>query len=1664
MIKHTHLTVLHELYLDDKQLFRKVHRMIDLFESIIKMHTVVIMAEYVKHNKLSESAKSLLVQGLRMPSLGTWQLFSRVLFKELQQDAYEWTFLKFPIDFEYLDKALTKDITNIIAFRNIYAHGATPDDAQCETDIKKFEPFLNQLLELKWLTNSSLELIDGKVNISADSGTLSLHPLLLYRKENTEPCYAFFNDLKDDKVGLLNYPLAKHYREKDFYREFHEYLPLREWKKTCNNEFYQLIEELAETFKGRAAERLQLLNFVTEKNKGYFFIQGNPGIGKSALIAQFSKDLRANTALNGVQVVEYFILRRTPSADVCNMLNYLIRRTDEVFSAGKEIQAEGNTVFELQNQLFAKWRLWGQQSNGQKLLFLIDGLDEGVENDVVTYLPRENFDNILIIYGSRRGGHKSIDDLLATLPTEHHSILELSSLSKEDIRALIYEVASKYDLERESTWIDEVQKRSQGNSLYLKLLCNAIENGSIALNDIKALPKEIDVYYKAILHRYAQDKDGDALLAGLYTFAAAKDYLTMSQLGHINKLGYAILERIGSTLKEVLYENPLTEEVLDYRLFHESFREYLLKEKAKEVSDAAEKIIEFCGTWKELEGSWEQRYTLEHYAAHLSESNKVKHHEVLMELIYDRAYVAEQMKTLKSFDSSNRLYQLALLKACALKKDDHAREAALCLVDIKYKEDNDAPQVLSLVANGEIDLALKRIENFGGVDEEGLKRKFILYMLCLMELTLLDSKNKPHSKIAIEKLLNHLDDQIPLDNSPINWNDFFSSYLIFQMACELADLELDYSIVYKRTNKWNSDWIMDNGPYSDLQFQVLLECALGISYNESALGISYNKSALSEISAELAIQGKIDKAIMVASWIGDEERKSFALSKKSTELIKQGNIEEALECTNSISNGHYKYVALIEIITEAVKQGQIEIAIDCVSWISDDNEYWKSFALSKMSSELAKQRKVEEAASIMQKALDCIDFHLSPNCYALINISRELAKQGQLERAASFMQEALDIARYMFDNEEKISALNAISLELAKQGRVDEALECVCSISEIINNTDYEYYKDEALSNISGELVKERKALEALKFARGINNEGTKSIALSKISTELAKQGQEEKAASVMQEALELANSNYNYIERVYTKFSKPIKSVALRNISTELGKQGNWCLAASNIMESLALECARPSWWNSDLEDISAELAKQGKIEEALACARDITDEDRKSRALKCISAELAKTGKIEEALAYARGINDNGTKSIALSKISTELAKQGQEEKAASVMQEALELANSLDKDEKIKSLDDCIVDDPLMRLLINARINNDEKNSALNCIATELAKQGMVKEAFKCANSIREEYDKSVALSKISTELVKQGNEEEAASFMLQAFNCCPKTKKDMDTYCYFELNYSKELAIQGYTEKAAKPMAEALKFSLVISDKSNKSIALKEISSELAKRGKIKKAASVMQKALACARGISDESKRSSALKEISSEIAKQGNWQLAEQVGLEIPLFAERHDCWKEMALKIKEQYGWQTALDKAQKLQNQEARLFYLKGWVANLSANETNIICLKQAMPNLASDIQSIENLLQKYALHEIMFCVPTQQLLQRLNKSLNVQWAIDIAAKFPKVSDNYRLSTNLDEWLQEIEDEDDRDQIKLWAKQVLKGKITEQQFEMKLKTLSKE
>ena len=107
------------------------------------------------------------------------------------------------------------------------------------------------------------------------------------------------------------------------------------------------------------------------------------------------------------------------------------------------------------------------------------------------------------------------------------------------------------------------------------------------------------------------------------------------------------------------------------------------------------------------------------------------------------------------------------------------------------------------------------------------------------------------------------------------------------------------------------------------------------------------------------------------------------------------------------------------------------------------------------------------------------------------------------------------------------------------------------------------------------------------------------------------------------------------------------------------------------------------------------------------------------------------------------------------------------------------------------------------------------------------------------------------------------------------------------------------------------------------------------------------------------------------------------------------------------------------------------------------------------------QALPLLSNDSVSIESFLQKYAIREFGLGHPSNALTSSLNGTLNLNW-LSITAHFHRSqAPSTRSSNNLGEWLHEIQDEDDRDQIELWGRQVTKGKISEEEFGIRLKGL---
>jgi len=1650
MPNHPHIQSLYKIYLSETQPFRKVHRMIDLFETIIKTHTAVMMGEYFKHNQISDTAKGMLAAGLRTPSLGTWQLFSRELYKELKQAVHNFICHDFASAFEALDVALNKEKTNVISFRNGYAHGATPSDEQCENDIQQFEPFLNKLLSLQWLNESSIEALDGKVHLRNGTDLLNLHPIIAYRADETEQPFVFFNDLKNDKVGLLNYPLSKHYRDKSFFSEFNQYLPLQEWKKSGSNIFNQRIEELTETFKGRLIERTSIKNYVTTKQKGFLSIQGNPGIGKSALIAQMYKDLTNAEEKLPIQLVEYFIRRGTPQAEVSFLINHLLKKIDELFPAGKEIRAEGQTTWELQQQLHNKWTAFGETDSPFKIIFIIDGLDEGVENDILKYLPRETFNNILFMYGSRPGGHQQLDKFWGELPVEHHQKIELAGLSKEDIRALLYEVANKYEIDKDSTWIDYLQQRSQGNPLYLKLLCNAIEEGSIAINDVDALPKEIDDYYKAILQRYAQMPDGDHLLNSLFVFAAARDYLTPMHLSEILGFGPATQTNVMSTLVEVLYENPMTENVLDYQLFHESLREYLKKDRATEVVKAEQKIIEFCGRWKTLEVNYEQQYVLRHYASHLFTQQNEAHHLTLIALTKDAEFIATQKKVLRNFEATHQLYQYGIEIATKYNWNEAAIDCGLGIVDLKYEEQNDVTAILEMVKQNEIELALLRITALGGPSAEDKKRQFIVIMLCIMEFTLLESKTQPWRKNAIERLLGLMEEQIRIDHSVFKWNYYFSGYLMFLIAVELEKIGLSYIEIYNRTDKWHNDWLKNKGPYSDEQLDIIIQTAEGISDDFDKI------SAFKEIAVVLANQGKLEessklleKSIQTAEGIKIERQKSSAFKEIAVVLANQGKLEESsklleksIQTAEGISDDFDRSSAFKGIAVVLANKGEIEKSIQMAEDIKDD--FYKSSAFNKIALVLANKGKLAESSMILEKSIQTAEgikshFYRSP---AFMEIAVLLANQGEIEKS-------IQLAEDIKIDFQKSLAYKAIAVALANQGEIAKSIKMAQGVNDFDRSSAF---KEIALvSAYRSEIEK------SIEMAEGINDNFDKSSAFKEISLVLAKQGKLTESSMILEKSILTA-------EGIKTDWQKRL---AFNEIAVVLLDLGKWTEGGMLLEKSIPTAKGINDDFDkgSLFEKIAIVFKNQGEIEKSIQIAQSIIIDWRKSSLFKEIVIALANQGEIDKSIHTAEGMNDDWQKCLAFNEIAVSLVNLGKLIESRLILEKLIQTVEDINDNQQKSSVFAAIavalankgnLEESSNMLEKSIQIAEDiiddfDKSSAFREIAFVLVNLGEIDKSMQMVEGEILEFDKNSAYKEIAVLLANQGEIEKSLQIAEGINDDVYKTKA------------FKEIAVviasQGNFKESKKILEKTIEMSEGIIDDFDKSSADKEIAVVLANQGKLEESSKLLEKSIQTAEGIKIDWRKNSAFKEITVVLANQGNLEEAINVMQKITSSADRMQAWVNIGKEFYEKQQFQNLNQTLAQLPNDEAITFFKKGIAQSITATNATEETILQILPLVKADKESTEHLLQMHALYCAFFEKTPKEKIQKFNRSLNIQWALDIIAKFPKEENVVRMSTNLELWIGEVGDEDDREQIELWAKQVVKGKMTEEEFGEKVK-----
>lgn len=255
------------------------------------------------------------------------------------------------------------------------------------------------------------------------------------------------------------------------------------------------IEEKTEGFVGRRFVYDELEAFTHQADSGYFLVVGDPGIGKSALVAELVRGRRClhhfNRRAEGVVTASAFLRNLCAQLIVNYRLEYptLPPRADR----------DGGFLGELLRQVSARL------GPGEKLVIAVDALDESDIDSLdagvnALYLPNTLPKGVFLFVSSRDVDRlKFAEGLRPPLRLRHDQ-----SENRSDIEEFVGNhlgLSGVQDFIRaqslsESRFVDSMAERSAGNFMYLHHLLPAIGRGEYANRELSAIPTGLTSYYE----------------------------------------------------------------------------------------------------------------------------------------------------------------------------------------------------------------------------------------------------------------------------------------------------------------------------------------------------------------------------------------------------------------------------------------------------------------------------------------------------------------------------------------------------------------------------------------------------------------------------------------------------------------------------------------------------------------------------------------------------------------------------------------------------------------------------------------------------------------------------------------------------------------------------------------------------------------------------------------------------------------------------------------------------------------------------------------------------------------------------------------------------------------------------------------------------------------
>lgn len=389
-----------------------------------------------------------------------------------------------------------------------------------------------------------------------------------------------------------------------------------------------LKQRLTANFVGRNFVFKRINNFIQERESGYFTVKGNAGIGKSTLALKYATD--NNTLLhvigfnrNSKNTVAKFIANITSQLKEKYQLTY----NDLPKNYDKDGGYLEETLLEASKTLPKK----------EKLVIVVDGLDElsdltKFRKENILHLPEVLPKGIFFLMTMR-----DIEDDVR-MPNnegsnEIYSLAHDGEENKADIKEYIKQISKNEGIQeylkkhskKERDFIKEIEKKADGNFMYLFHVLKEIEDGIYKDTKLNDLPQGLEGYYKDHWERMmdVSDEMKEVKLKVIYVLGVLEIPTSAKLLTDIIKQDlesvkqFQVQEIINQWRQffnegEEVFDNIATK---TYSIYHKSFLDFLKKmELVNAVGFSFEEADELKGKFLDfLEGDLFDGINLDEY-------------------------------------------------------------------------------------------------------------------------------------------------------------------------------------------------------------------------------------------------------------------------------------------------------------------------------------------------------------------------------------------------------------------------------------------------------------------------------------------------------------------------------------------------------------------------------------------------------------------------------------------------------------------------------------------------------------------------------------------------------------------------------------------------------------------------------------------------------------------------------------------------------------------------------------------------------------------------------------------------------------------------------------------------------------------------------------------